>query len=74
MGSPGGKGKQLIFRGRQDGDSFLADGCWVPGDYRHFKKLKVWGDSDKDPIVYDFNGNPETIREYEAGGCRVRLL
>jgi DNA-directed DNA polymerase III PolC len=74
------KGAQLIFRGRQDGDTYLAEACWDPGDYRHFKKMKVWRPGSEKPDVEPLD--PTTGREqraalikgYEQQGCRVRLL
>jgi DNA polymerase-3 subunit alpha len=67
------KGAQLLFRGRQDGNKYLADACWAPDDVRHHKRIKVWRDTDK-PETNDFDGRIETVRALEQAGYRVRLL
>lgn len=69
------KGKQLIFRGRMDDGTFLADQCWEPGDYRHFKLVKLLGDGDTPNHSNEpFDGQAATLRAYLSAGYRVRLL
>lgn len=67
------KGAQLLFRGREDDSSFLADACWEPFDVRHFRKVKTWRDGEK-PQTSDFDGRIDTLRALESAGYRVRLL
>jgi DNA-directed DNA polymerase III PolC len=74
------KGAQLIFRGRKDGDAYLAEGCWEPGDYRHFKKIKIWDPGSEQPRTESMperanrNDLAAMVRSLEGQGCRVRLL
>lgn len=66
------KGVKLIFRGRMDDGTYLADACWDPGDYRHYKKIKL--QQGGETMVREFDGRLETIRRYEEAGYRVRCL
>jgi hypothetical protein len=70
------KGKQLILAGRTDGDSYLAERAWEPGDYRHIHKLKVWrGDKPQtEELLGSQEDRAQRIREYESQGWRVRLF
>lgn len=72
------KGAQLIFRGRMDDKTYIAEACWEPGDYRHFKRLKVWrGDVPETESLPDMAGRDArgaTVKAYEQAGWRVRLL
>lgn len=65
-------GKQLLFRGRVDNGTFLADACWEPDDVRHHKKIKVWRGTESQ--VESFDGALSTVLDLERAGYRVRLL
>jgi DNA polymerase-3 subunit alpha len=66
-------GKQLIFRGREDGGTFLAEHCFAPGDYRHFKSVKV-GRGTEPMKAEPFDGRERTLIELERAGYRVRCV
>lgn len=66
-------GQQLLFRGRMDGGTMLADACWEPDDYRQFRKIKIKR-GDEPWAAQDFDGSLATVLALESAGYRVRLL
>lgn len=64
---------QLLFRGKDDGDTFIANSCWVAGDYRHFMKVRL-RNLDGEQEVRNFDGKTETIERLEAEGWRVTVI
>lgn len=69
------KGTQLLFRGSMgDGETtYIADACWEPSEYGHFKSIKIWRDGEQ-ARVESFSGSQEQIKLYEKSGYRVRLV
>lgn len=68
------KGAKLLFQGRQDGDSFLADNAWPPARYAHFHKVRLERNGDKEYRSFSGDLTEATIRQLEEQGYKVRCL
>lgn len=64
---------QLLFRGKRDGDTFIANSCWVAGDYRHFLRVELRNTGGQKE-VRPFDGSVQTIERLEAEGFTVTCV
>ena len=65
-------GVRVLMRGREDGDTILADAFWEPDDVRHFKNVKLTRGTEE--TTERFDGKLETLEHLQARGYEVCLL